>query len=277
MPSADVLKENKGQKPNLNKHTTNMPSIFGKKDGGGSSGYSSIRKKGKVLCDVVPSSSSSSAPTTSTLAATVKFSETLTLPIPPTKRPKVSASKKNLVHEPIVSTAFGTKDDLGSSRFAIDNNVPQTRQLSTTNVPATLCQEINELPLFYSKDPNTSLDMKKITQKFSETIDADLDKPCCSTSIVRNTATFQKTIKKTSSFAGVSAGPSSLSGLTATPIFHAKKTSTKVRLKFSGVGSSLLKQLKRGGGPINKEAIKLKKKKNLKSEANTKRKKAKVF
>lgn len=261
-----------------------MPStMFGKKDGGGSSGYGSIRKKGKVLCDVVtssslPSSSSSSAPSTSTHAATVKFSETQTGPIPPTKRPKVSASKKNLIHETIASTSFGTKDDFGSSRFAVDNNATQTRQLSATNVPATLCQELSDIPLlYYSKDASTGLDMKKMPQKYAEIVDADLDKPCCSTSIVRNTATFQKTIKKTSSFAGVSTGPSTSIGPTATPIFHAKKTSTKVRLKFSGVGSGLLKQLKRGGGPINKDGIKLKKKKNLKSEANTKRKKAKVF
>lgn len=266
MPSTDVLKENKGQKTHLNKHisTNSISSIFGKKGSGNSSAAgcssNSIRKKGKVLCDVVTTTTST---ITTTVTPTVKFTDQCVMPVPPTKRPKVSTTKKHLIHDTSTSSSVGIKDEFGANnRFINDNNNVLNR---STDLPE--CEEI--------------------IHKFTDIVDnndLDINKPCCSSSIARNVATvFQKTVsKKSSNFAGTTSSSStatnSLTTATVAPIFHTRKTSTKVRLKFSGVGgNTILKQLKRGGGSLNKDAIKLKKKKLLKSDVNAKRKKSKVF
>lgn len=256
MPSTDVLKENKGQKTHLNKHitTNSMSSIFSKKELGASSS-GSIRKKGKVLCDVV-TTSSTAMPSTS---ASVKLSDLSLIPVvPPTKRPKVGTTKKLLSNDSTLSSsaAAGAKDG-SANRFATDTI---NRSVSHLTADIPVCRDVIDI------------------------IDNDLDnnKPCCSSSIgrshVSSTTIFQKTVGKKSNNLTTSSSSTSSSTTTVAPIFHTKKSSTKVRLKFSGIGgNTLLKQLKRGGGSLHKDAIKLKKKKILKSDVNIKRKKSKVF
>lgn len=176
----------------------------------------------------------------------------------PTKRPKVLSSVT-----PIESSS------------AID--VPKKCKDIDESITAVI--DAVDLPLFYAVESSMLNDLTKQTTK---ELDTDLNSPCCSSHILtsRLPTTSANAIllpvaiqkpKKTGNFAGMSSTSSGSS-------VNVKKTSSSGvlrRSKFSN--DSLLKTLRRGKKNLSKDNLRLKKKKMLKSDTNSKRKKSRVF
>lgn len=261
--TTDISKENKGRVTTNTKQTTS----YGKKEK--PSTLLLARKKGKVLCDVIPTSS--------------KFGDlTQTQPIP-NKRPKV-----------VLSKMLAAGDEKTQEATTSDANVDMRK-------PSSFNDELSiDLPI---------VDSSKIGFIETSNPPAfDPDVPCCSHQMFPQAnasavgpLTFPTKLKKfpRKSTSPTTTAPSIM--LNQPSPMHVKKPTgaLKLRNSFAGVGtstsadnsgdggggggsgsiivaqSSLLRAARRSS--LGKDGRKLKKKKSLKADSTLKRKKSRVF
>lgn len=241
-----AAKENKGK----NTHKL-LSTTFGKKEG------PSGRKKGKILCDVLP------------------------VPVPvPSKRPKVA--KK------LMSTGGGgNPGDIGIDSEAVGKKLHDTLQVEIAagiQIGDVSVATIDTAAGSYFNGPNTSTDIEPCCSSSL----------CAQVGGVASAGSFSAVKAKklmSGALAAAAVASNSLSGTTG--VVTTKKL--KIRSKFGsgsslivggssssdlacGSGSSsglLLKPMKRSN--TSKDSLRLKKKKTLKADANLKRKKSRVF
>lgn len=176
----------------------------------------------------------------------------------PTKRPKVLSSVA----------------PIESSSSAID--VPKKCKDIDESVASVI--DAVDLPLFYAVESSM---LNDLTKQATKELDTDVNSPCCSSHILTSRipttsasaillpVSIQKT-KKIGNFAGMS---STSAGNSA----NVKKSSSGVLRRSKYSNDSLLKTLRRGKKNLSKDNLRLKKKKLLKSDTNSKRKKSRVF
>lgn len=253
--TTEISKENKCRISSNKQQTT-----YGKKEK--PSTILLARKKGKILCDVIPTSSA-------------KFQDhTQPQPIP-NKRPKVVLNKKLISDEKLEA-------DLKSefeSELAVDTNNVITNKTFPSD------ELIIELP------SPTFIEPTEQSASSSSSFESHI--PCCSYQLLPSVAStsiastsFLPKMRKAGSFTRKSppTAPSML--INQSSILQGKKlkksTGLKLRGNFAGGGSSsniahptLLRSARRTS--LSKDGRKLKKKKLLKPDATLKRKKSKVF
>lgn len=272
----DISKENKGRVTTNTKQTVS----YEKKEK--PSTLLLARKKGKVLCDVIP---------TSTLLS-LKFNDIAqTQPIP-NKRPKVVLTKKTAASE-----------EKTQESTVIDSNVDMEK-VSCVGDDSLKIELSNEIAFNDTPDPPIF----------------DPDLPCCShqifsqasastshTSVAHVFPTKLRTYPQKSTSPTVTASSSIL--LNQPSVLHVKKSATPLKLRnsFSSIGASTSSSSSNGSGgsisqrsnnnigsvggsisqtsllraerrsSLGKDVRKVKKKKSLKADTTLKRKKSRVF
>lgn len=255
--TTDISKENKGR---ITTNTKLPISSYSKKEKPPST-LLLTRKKGKVLCDVIPTSSSS-------VPLTAKFNDlTQTQPIP-NKRPKVVLSKKLPVNDdklqetPVCDPCVD--DELKIASTLVDSN---SLTFIETSIPSTFdpdmpcCSHQAFSQALPSSASSTSAGLsfpkklKKITRKIAPPTSAT---PSMAHKQVKKPL---NALKLCNSIASVGTSTSSNSSMS--------NSSTTVG------PSSLIRTTRRSS--LSRDGRKLKKKKSLRAEATLKRKKSRVF